>query len=370
MKKILISGYYGYANSGDDAILSSICGDIQEIGREKAGVVHKITILSNSPEDTKNEYGVHAIYRFNFRAVRAEILKSDLVLMGGGSLLQDKTSTRSLFYYLWIIWYAKKRGKKCILYGNGIGPIEGKINRKLTSWIANKIDIITLREGLSKDELTELGIVKPKIAVTADPVFNLRTITVDVKALLLKEDIDPSKPMVAVLFRSWEGTGDYITKTAQLCDYIVEKHQMNVLLIPMKYPTDLGIAKEIQENMTHKAYVLKDKYDAVTLIEIIGATKLVLSMRLHALLYAALKSIPMIGFVYDPKVDYYLQELEMHSAGDIHTYDLEGVKGQIEDIFSHYETIQNQLDVKVKQLKEKSLQNKIYLKELMDAIDL
>lgn len=367
MKKILIAGYYGYSNSGDDAILSSICRDVQELG-PRNGVEHEMMILSNNPEVTKSEYGVNAIYRFNFKAVRSEILRSDIVLMGGGSLLQDGTSTRSLLYYLWIIWYAKAHDKKCMLYGNGIGPINRSFNRRLTKWIANKVDIITLRESLSHDELRRLGVVKPKIRVTADPVFNLATSETDVNEIFLEEGVDTTKPLVAVLFRSWEVAEDYVVKTAELCDHIIEQYDMNILLIPMKYPTDLGISKEIQSHMAHKSYLLQNKYDAFTLIEIIGKTKLVLSMRLHALLYAAIKSVPMIGFVYDPKVAYYLKVLDMHSAGNIKDFDLDLVKRQLMEILGQYETIQKELDSKVKLLREKSLENKTLLKELMDSI--
>lgn len=359
MKKILISGYYGYSNSGDDAILSSICNDIKQLSND-----NEITILSNSPQNTTKEYGVHSIYRFSLKQVIKAIKATDIVLMGGGTLIQDNTSSRSLMYYLSIIWFAKKFNKKCIIYASGIGPIKRSINRKITKKVINTVDVITLREHLSKKELEGLGISEPRIYVTADPAFNLPTSKMNVDQILLDEGVDTSKPLVAVLFRSWKAEKDYIQKTATLCDHIINQYDMNIVFIPMKYPADLDISMQIQAAMTNKASVLKKKYDVSTLIELIGSMKLVLSMRLHALIYAAIKNVPMIGFVYDPKVDYYLKVLDMYSAGNISTYDINKVKKDINEIMDNYKAIQARLKDKALKLKKEASKNR----ELLDRL--
>lgn len=360
MKRILILGYYGFSNSGDDAILASICRDILDIDPKS-----EITVFSNDPQSTEKEYGVRAAYRFNTKAVRREILNTDILLVGGGSLLQDKTSSRSLFYYLSILWYAKLHKKKCMLIANGIGPIDKGFNRMLTKWIANKVDIITLREKLSAVEVKDLGITKPRVYVTADPVFSLKPEPVDVEAIFRDENIDTQKPLAAVLFRTWGHSDEYVIKMAKVCDYIIEQYDMNILLIPMKYPSDIAVLEQILQHMNHPGFLLKQKYKALTMIEIIGSTKLVLSMRLHALLYSAIKNIPMIGFVYDPKVEYYLRELNMFSAGAIEELDVDTVKEDIDLIMKEYTAIQKNLAVKVDAIREKALENKVYLRELM-----
>lgn len=359
MKKILIAGYYGYANSGDDAILFSICDDIRAIGNSE------ITVLSKKPDMTKNEYGVRAIDRFKLFAVMKEIRQSDIVLMGGGSLLQDKTSTRSLLYYLSIIWYAKWRKKRCMLYANGIGPLCRPFNKRLTRYVVNKVDVISLRESLSNELLKQIGIKKPKIAVTADPVFNLKLEPVDVDRIFTEEKITTDKPLVGILFRSWEGESEFIEKIARVCDAIVEKYGMDILFIPMNYPCDLNISQEISKKMKNNSFILKNKYSATTMIEIVGKMKLVLSMRLHALLYASIKSVPMIGFAYDPKVDYYLKELDMYNAGDMESFDVNMVENYLEQMLSGYDEIQQQLTKKVQQLKKKAERNRNLLEALM-----
>ena len=94
-------------------------------------------------------------------------------MYGGGTLIQENTSTRSLIYYLGMIWMAKKTGLKVMLYANGIEPINKYINKRLTKVILNKVDMITLREEASKKELQKLGINKPQTIVTADPAFTI-----------------------------------------------------------------------------------------------------------------------------------------------------------------------------------------------------
>ena len=95
MNDILISGYYGFKNSGDDALLQAIVNDLKEY---KSDV--KLTVLSNSPEETERIYKIKAVSRLNPFSVIGAILKSKMLLSGGGTLIQDRTSTKSLIYYL------------------------------------------------------------------------------------------------------------------------------------------------------------------------------------------------------------------------------------------------------------------------------
>lgn len=363
MKKILIAGYHGYSNSGDDAILYAICNDIESIDSEC-----KITILSKNPQITEKEYGQSSIDRFDLKSVCKSIKESDLLLMGGGSLLQDNTSTRSLLYYLFLIGYAKSKKKKCILYANGIGPIRKSLNQKLTKWVANKIDLITLRDSQSFELLKQMDINKPEIHITADPVYQLITNPVNVDEVLLSEGIDTSKPLVAVFFRSWSNEREYVEKIAQICDSIHDTYDMNILLIPMKYPSDLNVSMEIAKIMKTQPMVIKNKVDVSTMVEIIGQTKLVLSMRLHALIYASLKAVPMIGFVYDPKVDFYIKELNAFSAGDIHHFEAAKVLESVDQIMNNYEEVKQNIEKRYDELRKKALLNKEYLQKIYDSI--
>ena len=159
---VVMSGYYGFNNTGDEAIMLSMHKNIQEMGEN-----YHITVLSNKPKETKEKYGIEAVYRFGFMDVFRAIHRCDVLLSGGGSLLQDSTSTRSLMYYLSITAAAKLMRKKVMLYANGIGPVSGKRNRRLVKQVVNKADLITLREENSYEELLSMGVNPKKCFVTA-----------------------------------------------------------------------------------------------------------------------------------------------------------------------------------------------------------
>ncbi len=360
---ILISGYIGYGNSGDDAILSAICKGIRQLNSDA-----KITALSYKPELTIKDNAIEAVHRFNWREIIKAVKRSDILISGGGSLLQDSTSTRSLLYYLGIIELAKKYNKKVMLYANGIGPIQKKWNKKVTKHVINKVDLITLRENISGNELSMLGISKPPIHITADPVFSLPVKSSKrYKMFLQHEDIPLNRPLVGVLFRQWYKDDTFIDKIASICDKLIEEKRVNVVFIPMQYKKDLQISTTIARKMKYKTYILDKRMDTDTIIGIIGEMHMVLSMRLHALLFAAIQSIPMLGFVYDPKVNYYLKVLDMPSAG--HVYDLETrpIMQKIDHVFNNYTQYQNKLKQICSQLRQQSFLNNHYLMTLIKS---
>lgn len=362
MKRVVVSGYYGFKNSGDDAILSSICADLRAISPDLA-----VTILSNTPEEVPAEYGFPAVHRFRLGQVVKALKNCDLLLMGGGSLLQDGTSSRSLYYYLGLIWLAKCFGARVILYANGIGPIRRRVNRWLTRQIVNKVDTITLREHLSLEVLTGLKITRPKIAVTADPVFNLKLDgSISAAGICQREGIDLERPIVGVMFRSWQQEEAYVKKMAALCDYLMETYGAQIVFVPMRFPADIRIAEDIQAKMRAAAVVIRHYYTAQEIIALIGQMKLVLSMRLHALIYAAVQGVPMMGFNYDPKVLYYVRELDVECVNHMHHIRLEEIEESIAAMMESPEAYRKKIAVNTARLKKEAKENRAYLAELLE----
>ncbi|RRD94589.1 polysaccharide pyruvyl transferase CsaB [Clostridiales bacterium COT073_COT-073] len=361
MKKVVVSGYYGFKNSGDDAILSSICADLRAISKEIA-----VTILSNTPEEVPAEYGFPAVHRFRFWPVVKALKACDLLLMGGGSLLQDGTSSRSLYYYLGLIWLAKLFGAKVILYANGIGPVHRRRNQWLTRMIVNQVDTITLREHLSLEVLSKLKITRPKIAVTADPVFNLKLDhSISKEKIYQQEGIVAGKPIVGVMFRSWQQEEAYVKKMSNLCDWLIDKYDVQIVFVPMRFPADIRIAEDMQAKMKHPAVVIRNYYTSQEIIALIADMKLVLSMRLHALIYAAIQNVPMMGFNYDPKVLYYVRELDIECVNHMHHIRLDEIEGSIDEMMKCPEKYQAKIMENTLRLKKEAKENRGYLQELL-----
>jgi len=361
MKKILVAGYYGYQNSGDDAILHSICSDILELNIETG-----ITVLSNQPGLTMREYPVKAIDRFNLKDIVREIKSCDVVVMGGGSLIQDLTSTRSLYYYLGILWIAKFHRKAVMLYGNGIGPIKRWYNKPLTTLTLNMVNVITLREHLSKELLAKLHVSRPIIQVTADPVFNLKlNYEIRTDDIYETEKIPKDKPIVGVLFRSWSHEESYTRRMARVCDQIINTYDYNIVFVPMKHPADLIVAFEIIKKMHHKAYLIENRYHEEKLINFMGEMRFIMSMRLHGLIYGALKQVPLIGFNYDPKVEYYAKELDIPIVDDMRHIHVEKIMELIEELEENRESVAARLAFRADELKQEAKRNRDYLNQLL-----
>lgn len=361
MKKVVIAGYYGYKNSGDDAILASICDDLRAVTQSA-----EIIILSKTPSETEAEYGARSVNRFSFSQVVKALRGADLLLMGGGSLLQDSTSSRSLYYYLGLIALGRWHGCKVMIYANGIGPIGRRFNRWLVGRIVNRIETITLREHLSLEVLTQLGIKRPKIAVTADPVFNLFCqVSPTERDVAVEEGVPLTKKWVGVMFRQWQYQEIYVEKMAEVCDRLVKSQDVHIIFIPMKYPVDVAIGRRIAAGMTSEATVIDKHYNATELMTFIGRLDLVLSMRLHALIYASIYYVPMIGFDYDPKVTYYIEELGMRSVNQMQHIRVDEVESMAVDMLERPIPYRQCLQKNVQRLKEEAKQNRRYLEELL-----
>ena len=171
--KILLSGYYGFDNAGDDAVLFAIVQALREMVKDG-----KITVLSNQPEKTAKEFGVNAVNRWGKKEIFRAVRNCDVLISGGGSLLQDVTSKNGILYYLGIIKLAQMLGKKVMVYAQGIGPIREPRNRKLTAKILNKVQAITVRDFESRTELLEMGVYR-EVLVAVDPVLGVDTAQID-----------------------------------------------------------------------------------------------------------------------------------------------------------------------------------------------
>ncbi|PJB77877.1 MAG: polysaccharide pyruvyl transferase CsaB, partial [Candidatus Aquicultor secundus] len=169
MKKVLISGYYGFGNTGDEAILSAM---ITSLRSEIPNV--DITVSSFHPHETEAGYGVKAIPR-SIKDIRRTLRKSDLFISGGGGLLQDVTSGRSLAYYCLLLILARVERVPVMIYGQGIGPIKRFFSKFLVKLAISGCNVIAVRDEGSKRVLEKIG-VRREIVVTADPALLLKPV--------------------------------------------------------------------------------------------------------------------------------------------------------------------------------------------------
>lgn len=312
MYRVLVSGYYGFGNAGDEAILMAIVESIKKLNKDI-----EITALSAAPEKTLDMHGIRAVTRTNPLAVLKEIAKADLVISGGGGLLQDVTSSRSVPYYLLIVYLAKKLNKKVMFYANGVGPINRNINKRLIKAVGNTVDLITVRDDKSKHELNKLGVTKPPLIVTADPAFVLKPINNELGLQLLQRQkitLTQERIKIGVSIRPWN-LEKKRKMIAEALDYIIKTHNAEVVFLPMQFPKDYSESKEIMNYMKEKSQILTKPVDPQEMLWISGQMDIIYGMRLHALIFGAMMGVPLVGLIYDPKVEYFLQRVNQLIIG-------------------------------------------------------
>ncbi len=305
-KRIVLSGYFGFGNCGDEGVLMAMLQTLQTLYPNL-----DITVLSGDPDQTKANFGVHAVSRWNLAAAAWKLLGADLFISGGGSLLQDVTSAKSPLYYLGMINLARRLSKKTMIYAQGIGPLNFAKNRKYTVRILEGCDVITLRDQESADELAAMGL-KKSVTVTADPVLALERKDVQEAPgrLLLQElgllDTQGAKkrPLLIAALRSWK-EDDYFDKIGAALDDKAAQG-WDILLVPMHFPGDMRAIEKVSNHMKSRTYCLGQPVTPQVFFSLVRQADLMLAMRLHGLIFAMAAGIPMAGLSYDPKVQRFM----------------------------------------------------------------
>lgn len=308
MGKILISGYYGFSNAGDEAMLTAIVTSL----KQQAPQV-ELTVISGHPEVTARLHPVKAIHRFNLWGILRAMAGTDLLLSGGGSLLQNVTSRMSLYYYLSIIGLAGLLGKKIMLFAQGIGPIRGRFSRFLTRLVCQKADLITVRDDGSLEDLSSMGFDPSTIHVTSDAVFSLPVGRKDAGAGLLRQlGLDMDRPVVGLALRHWKGEKRFTREFARAADRLQQEFGAQILFVPLQFPADAELSAQVRDQMQHQknVFILEQKCSTQEYQDLISNFHLLIGMRLHALVFAALNDVPFMAISYDPKVDRFVDGMK------------------------------------------------------------
>lgn len=359
MKRVVISGYYGFGNAGDDAIAAAIVRDLRDAVPDVAPV-----ILSADPAATARQLGVEAVHRFSTAGITRALARADLLVSGGGTLLQDVTSTRSLLYYLGVLRLARALGVPAMLYANGIGPIRRPWNRRVTRWVVDRVQVISVRDAESRAALDELGIRGPRVEVTADPVFSLRPADSGrARAILAAEGVPSGRSLVGVSVRPWRGASP--ETLAALADGLVSRFGLGVLFVPMQPSRDLPLALEVRNRMREPGAVLRGRYPADELLAVLGELRLLLGMRLHSLIFAVAQGVPVVGLAYDPKVDAFLARVRQLCLGPVEDLDPAAALDAVAAVLATLEERRQALRERLPALREAARRNAALAAELL-----
>jgi len=312
MKRILIcSDGVDSPNKGDQAILVSMLADIKMVFPDL-----KIETISRSAVRTPI-----AVFRFI-----CAVMRNDILVMGGGHPFQDLTSQCFLLVSLLEIIVAKICCRPVFCYAIGAGPIVSSLGKFLMPKVLNLADVICVRDRSSAELLASLGVKKEKLVLSADPAFRLEPAPeVRIEQIFLSENIDRSKPIVAFCPRRWfcfhgqffpqkpdsseiENNVRAQTLTRHLTDVLngfLKQHDVNLLFVMTRRAGNEEVcgqdddiyAKQLKELLKDKfrIQILQGDYTPAELKGILGRCAMVVSVRMHAIIFAAAMGVPPVG---------------------------------------------------------------------------
>lgn len=302
----VICGAYGKGNAGDDAILNAILHELRQADADLP-----VCVVSRQPEETRHRNQVQACHTFQFGELWRLTGRAAVFISGGGSLIQNATSSRSLYYYLMTLALARLRGCKVMMYGCGIGPVYGSFHR----WAAARVidhctDVITLRDDDSVHELKRMGVKKPPIIRTADPTICIQQLEFgQTEKLLERLGIPRGGSYIGFGLREWKGFDRAAKEIAQAAQYAWQQHGLTPVFIPIEYPHDCTAAKKVVRYLRCPNYMIAQPMTISETISVLSRMSIVVGMRLHALIFSAESGVPSVGISYDMKVDGFLRSI-------------------------------------------------------------
>ncbi len=305
VKKVCISGYYGFNNFGDEAVLSVLIDNLKQFDS-----TIDIIVLSSDPESTRNLHKVKSVHSFKLFKLIKTIKHTDMLISGGGSLLQDATSKKSLIYYLFVIFLASFFKKKIVIFAQGIGPIQSEILQRIAISLLRKASYISVRDENSKLYLQRYGI-NPVLCV--DPVWNIE----------VKEPMPQQR--IGIQLRDWKNMSEDFLR---LLAVAVIKYfpNYNVMIYPFQLSIDNATCqkfstylKSLNPDCRPEIVYCTTKDEIINSFATLNA---LIAMRFHACLVGIKTGIKTLPISYDIKVDkiandFMLKTLKLDRPEDI-----------------------------------------------------
>lgn len=315
---VLICGAYGNGNVGDETILESILQQLRSRDQDLP-----VCVMSKTPRRTAKQMRVHSVYTFHHFHTRREMHRARLYISGGGSLIQNATSTRSLLFYLYSIWSAHKLGCRVMMYGCGIGPVHGSFNRKIAGRVIDvSADLIALRDPDSLEELRNLGVTRPEIHVTADPALLQEVSQVRSPAYQQyrqEAGLQDGERYCLFALRPWGNVHKRLQAFANAAEYGWTRYKMTPVFFLLEPRKDWEITQAVSELVQCPKLILPPTDSGSVVCALMHDMTMVVSMRLHALIFASGQGVPVVGVSYDPKVSSFMRYLGQACCVDSET---------------------------------------------------
>lgn len=346
--KVVISGYYGFDNLGDELILHVL---IEQLKKRNLDII----VLSNNPAKTEQQYRVKAISRTSPIQIIQTMSQSHLFISGGGGLFQDATGPMSTVYYGGLIALARFLELPVCFLGQGLGPLNRSFSKTVTQKALSYCSMITVRDEASANLVEELIGTRPHLVM--DPVWLLE---LPEQKRSFSEDA-PWK--VGISLRPWEALNEgRIDALAHCLAKLSAKstRPMQFVLLPFQTEQDKPVLTLFEEKLKALGIENCQMANESQLLEVIPQCHMLFGMRFHSIILAILADVAVYGLIYDPKVEQLLEMLGLQGTqiNQLESLDNDGMVENIQAYFNNYP------EVPLSQLRQGAYRNF----EVLDAL--
>lgn len=358
---VILSGYYGFDNFGDDMILAAILRNLRELRPEC-----EILVLSKSPEKTSLRFGVDSVSRFGVGKIGKVMRDSYAFVNGGGTLLTDVTSTHSLVYYCALLNQAKRRGLKTVILSNGIGPFLRKRNGRRAVRAMEGVDLITLRDMRSY-EFVRGSVKGSEPLLSGDLFFADRSYRGENGRENLPDGLKDTRYFAVSLRDSVLCADGFEQKIADVCGRLTRDFRLRAVFVPMQPARDEKISQRTAGLTGENASVL-EMPDADQIVSVLSGAEFVIGMRLHALILAVAHSVPVVALSYDQKIENFINENSLANCLDVSDPDEEKLYGYASELASGDASVRERYSSAIDELRARADVSIRKLTELIDGL--
>lgn len=307
---LLLAGYFGHDNAGDEALFESMVDRFREL--EPTVQISALT----SGTTTAERLGVRSVPRKHVPSVWQAMRSCDAFVLGGGGLFQDSTGRGSVIYYGGLLAMATAARRPSAIFCQGYGPVNGRTSRWLTRQAFRLPKIVTLRDEESVAELRALGVPSRRLHLTADPALLMKPLpTEEMRPILEAEGLlaelgrselpdgrlSEAGPLVVVTVRPWPTLSLEIL--AEALATFRQTTKARYLLVPFQPERDLEPSLRLAQLLGGEAKVIERELTPKAITGLLACSDMVIGMRLHSLILATVQNPPLFGLSYDPKVE-------------------------------------------------------------------
>lgn len=367
LDRVVLIGYYGKGNIGDDAILMQFLDEYHRINPMGHAVV-----LTHDTVDTSTRFNCSAVYIKDIKAVMKEVRKSKALIFGGGGQTLDRTD--ALLFSFFLVLFTKLTRGKVMTYAIGVEKPHKTFNKVLAKHMYNfLIDMIIVRDEESHNFLRDIGVTKD-ISITADPVYGLKpnseeSVAVQAVHQTLKEFKD-DHPLLAMNFVYANDNPKYQKIKiyyGEIVQYCINKGYKVLLISMSPKEGDIDLINKIMAEVNSKddVYVLTDIKDPKELINLLQEADAVIAMRFHLLIFGVIQGKPLASIVRSPKVKSLMKSLEQSILCDINDFTLDQILTNIDQFMVNQEGYRESCLTNRKKIIERQKNNRLLYHEFL-----